>query len=429
MRFPFSTTRFLLSILILLTGYKVYGNSIFDLPTPDKFVNDYAGLLSDHHVTLLERKVNDFDVSTSTQIAIVTVKNLEGLEPAVFAHRLAEQWGVGQENKDNGVLILVKPKYTHEKGQVYIAVGYGLEHIIPDAKAKRIVNNILIPNFKRNKFYQGLDKSIDSIIQLSTGEFTSNDRSAIYIDNYILTLIIIGLTLLLLPIFYLIYARNRKVPEEYAHHYIKGDYKSENLINQINLMEHKFGKSYPKFKNLVRRFETISRNNLIKYADKLDRHLFCYLLDGRKRSKLFWEMADPFLKFIFLYVIAILLTTCGLLFYHFGILAFLLGLGLSFIVIYGLFGFLISFLEIYQFILRKNAKFVGGISIGLFALNTLFKRNIKRKYNSATNSYTYYPHVVYYSAGLGGGYGGGFGGGGGGFGGGGFGGGGAGGSW
>lgn len=431
MKFPFSITKAVITILFI-QSVQLFGNSVFELPTPKTFVNDYAGILSETHLQQLEQKVIAYDLETSTQIAIVTVKSLEGLESSVFAFRLADQWGVGQKDKDNGILILVKPKYLYEKGEVYIAVGYGMEHIVPDAKAKLIVENILIPSFKKRNYYRGLDKAVDSIIELASGEYKNTKRQRFHIPDSTLIIIAIGASLILLPVIYLIYIGKRKVAKEFDHFYIKGSYNSENLIKQVELMEKKSGKNYPKFKKLIVKYERISRKNFQKYSDKIDRQMFCYLLNGQKRKRLFWEMADPLLKFMFLYIITILLVICGFLFNNIGIFAALIGLGVSFLVFYGLFGFLISFIEMYQFLLRKNAKYVGGVSVALFALNALFKRNIRRKYNAQTGSYTYYPHVIYYSGGSGGsgGYGG-FSGGfsGGGFGGGSFGGGGAGGSW
>ena len=101
-----------------------------DLPEPmrpKRIVNDFTQLFSPQQQQALEQKLRNFNDTSSTQIAIVTVPTLQGYAPSDYAQRLAEKWGVGQKGKDNGVLLLIKPKSRTEKGQVAIAVGYGLE--------------------------------------------------------------------------------------------------------------------------------------------------------------------------------------------------------------------------------------------------------------------------------------------------------------
>ena len=124
-----------------------------DLPEPmrpKRIVNDFTQLFSPQQQQALEQKLRNFNDTSSTQIAIVTVPTLQGYAPSDYAQRLAEKWGVGQKGKDNGVLLLIKPKSRTEKGQVAIAVGYGLEGVIPDAIASRIIRNEIIPEFQQN---------------------------------------------------------------------------------------------------------------------------------------------------------------------------------------------------------------------------------------------------------------------------------------
>ncbi len=146
-------------------------------PVPPRIVNDLAGILSDSERQSLERKLVDFNDSTSTQIAVVTVKSLKGYDPADYAVRLLDLWGIGQKGKDNGILILVKPKTADEKGQVAISVGYGLEAVVPDATADMIVRNEMIPSFRENDYYTGIDKATDVLIQLTRREYTADEYS------------------------------------------------------------------------------------------------------------------------------------------------------------------------------------------------------------------------------------------------------------
>lgn len=160
---------------VFLTGFTVFSqDGIPDKPQPSRLVNDYAGILSTTEVNALEQKLVHFNDSTSTQIVIVIVNDLGGRDEADFADRLGEKWGVGQKGKNNGIVILIKPTGGQGQRKARISVGYGLEGVIPDATARRIVDNEMIPYFKKNQFYQGLDASVNILISLSKGEFTAD---------------------------------------------------------------------------------------------------------------------------------------------------------------------------------------------------------------------------------------------------------------
>ena len=144
-------------------------------PEPPRLVNDFAGVLSSEQLASLENKLVNFYQKTSTQIAIVTVKSIYGYDKADYAQKLSEKWGIGQKGKNNGILILVKPKVANEKGEVFVAVGYGLEAVVPDAVARQtIVGAELLPAFKQNDYFTGLDRSTDVLISLTSGEFTAD---------------------------------------------------------------------------------------------------------------------------------------------------------------------------------------------------------------------------------------------------------------
>lgn len=144
-------------------------------PEPPRLVNDFAGVLSSEQLASLENKLVNFYQKSSTQIAIVTVKSLSGYDKADYAQKLSEKWGIGQKGKNNGILILVKPILANEKGEVFVAVGYGLEAVVPDAVARQaIVGAELLPAFKQNDYFTGLDRSTDVLISLTSGEFTAD---------------------------------------------------------------------------------------------------------------------------------------------------------------------------------------------------------------------------------------------------------------
>ena len=141
-------------------------------PSPPRLVNDIADIFSASQEATLERMLVAFDDSTSNQIAVVTVNDLEGYAPSDYATRLGLSWQVGTDKFDNGVVILVKPKTSSGKGEAAIAVGYGLEGAIPDAYAKRIIMNEMIPHFRENDYFSGVLNACKVTMQLASGEIS-----------------------------------------------------------------------------------------------------------------------------------------------------------------------------------------------------------------------------------------------------------------
>ena len=171
-------------------------------PEPARLVNDLAGLFSSEQTRHLEDMLVAFDDSTTNQIAVVTVADLEGYDAAEYATRIGLDWGVGSEKFDNGIVILVKPKTT-SSGQVFIAVGYGLEGAIPDAYAKRIISNEMIPHFMQNDYFGGVYEACELLMKLASGEISEpreeeEDPIWIFITMFIiiaLVFIVIGVAL------------------------------------------------------------------------------------------------------------------------------------------------------------------------------------------------------------------------------------------
>ncbi len=163
-----------LLLFALLSAFVTTAQDLPERPDPPRMVNDFAGLLSPEQQAALENKLVGYNQKSSTQIAIVTVKSLNGYDKADYAVKLSEKWGIGQKGKNNGILILVKPKLANEKGEVYVAVGYGLEGVVPDAVASQsLIRGELLPAFRQNDYYTGLDRSTDVLIGLTSGEFTA----------------------------------------------------------------------------------------------------------------------------------------------------------------------------------------------------------------------------------------------------------------
>lgn len=146
-----------------------------DAPQPPRLVNDYAGLIDDALEKQMESDLVSFNDTTSTQITVVTLSDLCGYDPALFATRLGENWGVGNQNFDNGIVVLVKPKTSGQRGQAFIAVGYGLEGVLPDAIAKRIVSMEMIPAFKKGDYNLGISSAVSVIMDITAGEYSAEN--------------------------------------------------------------------------------------------------------------------------------------------------------------------------------------------------------------------------------------------------------------
>lgn len=144
-------------------------SSAQDLPSePTGHVNDFANMLSSGERQQLETKLRNYRDTTTTVIAVATLKSLNGISVEEAATTLFNEWNMWQGDKDNGVLILI----AQQERKMRIEVGYGLEGAIPDIMAGRIIREILSPSFKQSAYYSGLDRATSALIQLASGEYT-----------------------------------------------------------------------------------------------------------------------------------------------------------------------------------------------------------------------------------------------------------------
>lgn len=166
-------------------------------PYPPRLVNDFTNTLSYSEIETLERRLVAYNDSTSTQFTVVLVDDLHGMDVAQFATQLGHDWGVGQGAKDNGAVILVKPKNEKGNGQVNISPGYGLEPYITDAAASAIIQKEMIPYFKENDYYQGIYNAVTVMMDLCSGKFTADDYTNGDGSGSIIALIIIIIIIIL----------------------------------------------------------------------------------------------------------------------------------------------------------------------------------------------------------------------------------------
>jgi uncharacterized protein len=170
--------------ILLLVNLAVFSQSSFDLEKlltqkPNTLVNDYtttptSTTLTQDQIQALERKLVAFNDSTSTQIAVVIVPTLNGEDISDFAVRLGRAWGIGTKEVSNGVLLLIDVGKGERK--LNIATGYGVEGALPDITAKHIIDQVIVPNFKGDDYYRGIEEGTDAIIQAVKGEYKAPEN-------------------------------------------------------------------------------------------------------------------------------------------------------------------------------------------------------------------------------------------------------------
>ena len=138
-------------------------------PTPDRLVNDYTNTLNASEVEVLEQKLRAYKDTTSTQIAIAILPSICGEDISFFGTNLAHEWGIGQSKEDNGCLILLSMEEGNR--EISIELGYGLESIITDGMTKRIIEQVILPQFKQDQYFSGLDQGTDALFKALAGQF------------------------------------------------------------------------------------------------------------------------------------------------------------------------------------------------------------------------------------------------------------------
>ncbi len=166
--------RLLLSICLLLLVPKTVVAQ-FDIPpkpeiTAQSSLYDYINLLSPAQQNALKTKLITYADSTSTQIVIAIISSANGDDLSLVGAKWGQKWGIGQADEDNGILILL----AKDDKQIDINTGYGIEYRLSDRMAERVINRVIIPEFKTGNFYSGLDKGTDAIFEILKGEFNED---------------------------------------------------------------------------------------------------------------------------------------------------------------------------------------------------------------------------------------------------------------
>ncbi|RLJ62023.1 uncharacterized protein CLV86_2420 [Lacinutrix venerupis] len=168
------------NIFVLFLGLLLLSNLSFaqyDIPDTPKFqtsVYDYYGLLQSGQKTALENKLVKYSDTTSTQIVVAIISSTNGEYINYLGTQWAQKWGIGDQEKDNGIFILL----ARDDRKISISTGYGTEHLMTDAISRRIIERDIIPYFKRNDYFGGLNRGADAIFEVMQGEYQGTRQTS-----------------------------------------------------------------------------------------------------------------------------------------------------------------------------------------------------------------------------------------------------------
>lgn len=134
---------------------------------PPKLVSDDTKTLTAYQLADLEQKLVAYDDSTSNQIAVVIIPTTGDYSVDEVALKILRDWGVGNKDKNNGIVLLIAKKDRKLK----IEVGYGLEGAVTDVTAKHIIEEVITPAFKEGNYYRGIEEGTNALMKAAAGEY------------------------------------------------------------------------------------------------------------------------------------------------------------------------------------------------------------------------------------------------------------------
>lgn len=137
-----------------------------DVPPLRGRVNDYANVMSPEQARGLETRLAQFEQETGHQVTVLTIPTLDGEDIEGFSIRVAESWKIGKKGFDNGVILVVAIKDR----RLRLEVGYGLEGVLPDATAKQITSNYIVPHFRNRDYAGGILAGTDAVLKVIKNE-------------------------------------------------------------------------------------------------------------------------------------------------------------------------------------------------------------------------------------------------------------------
>ncbi len=155
-----ATLALVLIAMFSLASCGKQAKNLYPTPTNRFFVNDFANVLNETDVNEIYTKGVALQEATAAQAVVVTVDSLDGNNIEDYALKLGREWGVGDKESNNGVVVLL----SESDREIYIAVGYGLEGALPDSKTGRIIDTYGIPYFSNDNFSVGLASVYNAIV-------------------------------------------------------------------------------------------------------------------------------------------------------------------------------------------------------------------------------------------------------------------------
>jgi len=188
-------------LLFVVTCFTAFGQIPERPSNPPTAYNEFSKerFLSKADASLIEAELRAFEEETSNAIVVVVVDDLMDMEIEQYADELGEAWGVGTAERDNGIVMLIKP-FGEGKRQVTIQVGRGLEGIIPDLVCKDIIDREFIPNMKKDSPLTAIKSSLKVLKDLAKKEYSYKDYQKPGLGS------IIGAVFALLVLILVIYA-------------------------------------------------------------------------------------------------------------------------------------------------------------------------------------------------------------------------------
>mgnify|MGYP000985068711 CR=1 FL=1 len=182
-------------LVLLFVFCGIYVQAQYTIPDKPSFqtsVYDYADVLNPSEEKELESKLIRYSDSTSTQIVVISVEDLKGEDIGILTPKWAQEWGIGQEKEDNGILILLSKKDR----KIWIAPGYGVEERLTAGINGELTRNVIIPEFKAGSYYSGLDKGADAIFKVLQGKYKGSRKKESNFPVGIIVVVVVFLVLM-----------------------------------------------------------------------------------------------------------------------------------------------------------------------------------------------------------------------------------------
>src|SRR3989344_1934894 len=204
---------FILIILLIITNVNAQ-----EFPNPyDDNVNDFAKIFNQDEISELKTILSKVEQNTTAEVVIVTIQTSRPLIPSQYRTELFNKWKIGNEEKDNGLLIL----YSLKENRIEVETGYGLEGILPDSKLGRMLDEDYVPYRDKNEVAQGIilfTKDVAKVIQDNKEEVLSPNKDYSYKTNVLFFLFPFAfLIIFIITIYKIINTGGRKCKKDRLH--------------------------------------------------------------------------------------------------------------------------------------------------------------------------------------------------------------------